>query len=76
MYRESHSAKDSGQRPVYNKLLSDIRDGKFNGIMVWHPDRLSRNVGDLGGVVDLMDQKSLIEIQTYGQKFTNTPNEM
>jgi DNA invertase Pin-like site-specific DNA recombinase len=75
MYRESHSAKDSGQRPVYNKLLLDIREGKFNGIMVWHPDRLSRNAGDLGGVVDLMDQKSLIEIQTYGQKFTNTPSD-
>lgn len=75
MYRESHSAKDSGHRPVYNKLLSDIRDGKFNGIMVWHPDRLSRNAGDLGGVVDLMDQKSLIEIQTYEQKFTNTPSD-
>lgn len=37
IYRESHSAKDCGQRPVYNKLLVDIRSGKFNGILVWHP---------------------------------------
>ncbi len=75
MYRESHSAKDAGQRPVFNKLLIDIREGKFTGILVWHPDRLSRNAGDLGAVVDLLDQKKLVEIRTYSQRFTNNPNE-
>lgn len=75
VYRESHSAKDCGQRPVYNQLIADIKSGKFNGILVWHPDRLSRNAGDLGAVVDLLDQKKLIEIRTYSQRFTNNPNE-
>lgn len=73
--RESHSSKEVGQRPVYNELINEIRQGKFNGILTWAPDRLSRNAGDLGSVVDLMDQKHLIEIRTYGQKFTNNPNE-
>ena len=73
--KESHSAKDSGQRPVYNQLLTDIRAGMFSGILCWAPDRLSRNAGDLGAVVDLMDQQKLIEIRTHGQKFTNNPNE-
>jgi DNA invertase Pin-like site-specific DNA recombinase len=75
VYRESHSAKDCGQRPVYNQLLQDVRGGKFNGIMTWHPDRLARNAGDLGAVVDLLDQKKLVEIRTHSQKFTNNPNE-
>lgn len=73
--RESHSAKASGTRPVFTKLLEDIRKGQFNGILTWAPDRLSRNGGDLGALVDLMDQKLLIEIKTYSQKFTNSPNE-
>lgn len=73
--RESHSAKESGQRPVFKELLEDIRRGRFNGILTWNPDRLSRNAGDLGSVVDLMDQKALIEIRTYGQYFRNSPNE-
>jgi DNA invertase Pin-like site-specific DNA recombinase len=73
--RESHSSKEVGQRPVYNKMISEIRDGKYNAILTWAPDRLSRNAGDLGSVVDLMDQKHLIEIRTYGQRFTNNPNE-
>ena len=73
--RESHSAKNSGERPVFNELLVDIRQGKFNGILTWAPDRLSRNAGDLGSLVDLMDQKLLFEIRTYGQSFSNSPNE-
>ncbi len=73
--RESHSAKESGQRPVYKEILEDIRRGRFNGILTWAPDRLSRNAGDLGSVVDLMDQQLLLEIRTYGQHFKNSPNE-
>jgi site-specific DNA recombinase len=73
--RESHSAKDSGQRPVFKEILEDIAKEKFNGILTWAPDRLSRNAGDLGSLVDLMDQKLLLSIRTYGQTFNNSPNE-
>ncbi len=73
--RESHSAKDTAQRPVFNEMIRQIKEGKFNAILAWHPDRLSRNAGDLGSIVDLMDQKKLLEVKTYGQKFTNTPSE-
>lgn len=73
--RESHSAKDSGQRPVFKELLEDIRRGRYTGILTWAPDRLSRNAGDLGSLVDLMDENLLIEIRTYGQHFHNSPNE-
>lgn len=73
--RESHSAKSTGQRPVFNEMISDIRSGKYNAILTWAPDRLSRNAGDLGALVDLMDSGILKEIRTYGQHFTNSPNE-
>lgn len=72
---ESHSAKQSGQRPVFQKLLNDIEKGDFNGILTWSPDRLSRNAGDLGRIVDLMDQGRLHEIKTYSQSFRNQPND-
>ncbi len=73
--RESHSAKATGQRPVFNEIINDIRLGKFGGILTWAPDRLSRNAGDLGKLVDLMDEKLLLEIRTFGQRFTDSPNE-
>jgi len=73
--REAHSSKEVGQREVFNQMLTEIREGKYNAILTWAPDRLSRNAGDLGSVVDLIDQKLLLEIRTYGQRFTNNPNE-
>lgn len=73
--REAHSAKDSGQRPVFAEILRDIQVGRYTGILTWAPDRLSRNAGDLGSLVDLMDQGRLVEIRTYGQYFRNSPNE-
>jgi len=73
--RESKSAKDSDNRPVFKELLNDVGKEKFNAILTWAPDRLSRNAGDLGSLVDLMDEKKLISIRTYGQSFTNSPNE-
>lgn len=72
---ESHSAKQSGCRPVFNELLNDLRSEKFNGVLTWAPDRLSRNAGDLGSLVDLMDGNKLHSIRTFGQSFSNTPNE-
>lgn len=75
MKRESHSAKEAGQRPVFNEIVDELKAGKYNGILTWAPDRIARNAGDLGRIVDLMDQKKLIEIRTYGQKFMNTPND-
>lgn len=75
MKRESHSAKETGQRPVFNEIIEELRADKFNGILTWAPDRISRNAGDLGRIVDLMDAGKLLEIRTYGQQFRNNPNE-
>lgn len=73
--REAHSAKESGQRPVFSEIVRDLLTGRYTGILTWAPDRLSRNAGDLGALVDMMDQGKLVEIRTYGQYFRNSPNE-
>lgn len=73
--RESHSAKETGTRPIFNEIIEDLKQRKFNGILTWAPDRISRNAGDLGKIVDLMDSGLLQEIRTFGQRFSNNPNE-
>jgi len=72
---ESHSAKETGQRPQFNYMVENISNGKYNAIVTWAPDRISRNAGDLGRIVDLMDQGKLLSINTHSQTFTNNPNE-
>lgn len=73
--QESKSAKETGMRRGYIELIEGLKEEKFNAILTWAPDRLSRNAGDLGKLVDLMDQKVLHKIQTSSQSFTNTPDE-
>jgi len=73
--KESQSAKISGTRPVFLEILKEINLEKYNGVLAWSPDRLSRNAGDLGSLVDLMDRKKLVHITTYSQSFTDNPNE-
>lgn len=73
--QESFSAKQSGYRPVFNEMLHGLRNGQFDAILTWAPDRLARNAGDLGSLVDLMDMNKLQHIRTFSQTFSNTPNE-
>src|SRR3989337_2903513 len=50
---ESHSAKETGQRAQFNYVVENISNCKYNAIITWAPDRISRNAGDLGRIVDL-----------------------
>ena len=72
-FSESKSAKVSGTRSEFIKMLGAIEKGEINVIISWHADRLSRNAMDSALLIDLMDRCKLIEIVTPGQTFRNTP---
>ena len=72
---ETKSAKKSYTRPVFGQLVEDIEKGKVQGIIAWHPDRLSRNAGDAGRLIDLFDEGKIKLIITNTQTFRNTPSD-
>ncbi len=72
--QEQRTAKIPG-RPIFDRLIQMIEDGKVNGIVLLNPSRLSRNTVDTGRIIYLMDQGKLIEVVTPYQTFRNNPND-
>lgn len=61
---ESKSAKDPGQRPEFERLICRIKKGEITALLVWHVNRLSRNMVDGGIIAHLLHSGSLKFIQT------------
>jgi len=73
--QEAKSAKYPYKRPAFTKMVELIEKGEVNSIIVWSPDRLSRNPVDAGMIIYLMDQEKLLEVVTQGQIYRNTPSD-
>jgi site-specific DNA recombinase len=74
-FGESRSAKLSHTRPEFQKMVEMIGRGGANAILTWHPDRLSRNLGDVDELIRLMESRKLVVILTPQYMFGNTPLE-
>lgn len=69
--QESRSAKKSGNRPLFSQMLKDIEKGKYDAILAWHPDRLSRNLLEAGMVVDMVDNGVIKDLRFPTFEFHN-----
>ena len=72
---ESQSAYKPG-RPIFNEMISKIKQGLANSILTWKPDRLARNAMDGGQVIQGMDDGFLHEIRTPYECFKKEDNRM
>jgi DNA invertase Pin-like site-specific DNA recombinase len=70
--QESASAKESGNRPKFRTMLEKIQAGKYDGVIAWHPDRLSRNMKEAGEIIDLLDKKIIRDLKFKSFSFENT----
>ena len=50
-----------------------MRSGRIDGIIAWHPDRLSRNMKEAGEIIDLLDKGILKDLQFATSSFENSP---
>lgn len=71
---ESASAKKSGNRPIFNKMLHDFQTGKYHGLISWSPDRISRNMKEAGEVIEMIDEEVIQDLRFRTYHFDNTPN--
>lgn len=73
VYQESYSAKVSDLRDEFNDMVREINAGNIDGIIAWHPDRLSRNMKEAGAIIDLVDRRAIRDMQFATFTFENTP---
>jgi site-specific DNA recombinase len=59
---EHVSAKAPG-RPLFNKMMQSIYDGKANCILAYHPNRLARNSKDGGEIVYWLDTGKILDLK-------------
>lgn len=64
VYEENKTAKTPGVRPVYNEMVAAIRAGKINALLVWHVNRLARNMEEAGILAQLLIDGKIREIRT------------
>lgn len=70
--KESKSAMDDGNRPVFDLLIEKIKQGEANAIIVVDIDRLARNLVEAGFLYKLMETGILKEIRTLNKTFSDT----
>jgi DNA invertase Pin-like site-specific DNA recombinase len=74
MIEESCSAKKADQRKSFNAMLKDIKANKFDAILAWSPDRLSRNMLEGGLIINMLDEEEIKDLQFPTHHFTNDPS--
>jgi DNA invertase Pin-like site-specific DNA recombinase len=73
IYRENFSAKESGTRDEFKRMVEDIKNGRIDGVIAWHPDRLARNMKDAGEIIDMIDRGRILDLQFATFTFENNP---
>lgn len=73
IYQESYSAKVADLRDEFNALIKEIESGRIDGVIAWHPDRLSRNMKEAGAIIDLVDRGLIKDLRFATFTFENTP---
>lgn len=70
---EKHSAFKPYNRPVFADMIKRIHKGEANGIIAWHPDRLSRNEIDASTITYLVRTNVILDLKFVSYNFDNSP---
>ncbi len=70
---EKHSAFKPYNRPVFEKMIERIKKGEAQGIIAWHPDRLSRNEIDASTLTYLVRTNVIKDLKFGSYNFDNSP---
>lgn len=70
---ESKSAFEPDKRSVFKEVLAMLDKGEVDGIIAWHPDRLSRNEVDASAITWRIRQGVIKDLKFASFSFDNSP---
>ena len=71
MYDDGGISGATMERPALRRLLSDIKAGRIDTVMVYKIDRLTRSLGDFAKIVEVFDTGG-VSFVSVTQQFNTT----
>lgn len=76
VYREEGVSAKNTNRPKFQEMIQDMKDGKINKIIVYKLDRLTRSIRDLETICKLLEEYHC-DLESQCEEInTSTPNGM
>lgn len=73
VYKDKGYSGSNTNRPAFEKLISDVKSGKINKVVVYRLDRISRSLLDFANIIELFNKHN-VEFISSTEKFdTSTP---
>lgn len=72
-FEERHSAFIPYNRPAFKEMIERIQNGEAQGIITWHPDRLSRNEIDAATITYMIRMGQIKDLKFGSYNFDNSP---
>ena len=70
---EQKSAFEPYNRPKFENVVERIQSGEADGLIAWHPNRLSRNEVDAGSITYMIRKGVLKDLKFCSYNFDNSP---
>ncbi len=74
VFEESRSAfKHDNNREGFKEMIRMVKEGEAEGVLAWHPDRLSRGDYSAADIMSLLDQGHLKDLRFVTSHFDPSP---
>ncbi|HRI06016.1 MAG TPA: recombinase family protein [Candidatus Dojkabacteria bacterium] len=74
--QEEGSAYAKDNRKKFDKMINDIKIGKYDGIIAYAPDRLARNMKEAGEMLDMVEEGVIKDLKFPTFHFERETNSM
>ncbi|WP_373845456.1 recombinase family protein, partial [Clostridium sp.] len=73
IYEDEGFSGGNIDRPQFQKMILDAKGGKFDSLVCYRLDRISRNVADFSATLELLEQHNISFVSIKEQFDTSTP---